>query len=64
MGKAWERGYISLMLRHLSWFLSNFNMLLAVSALETATNDGYMTTWPNSFPGSTNKLAINQVRIH
>ena len=23
-----------------------------------------MTTWPNSYPGFTNKLAINQVRIH
>ena len=40
-------------------------MLLVVSALETATaNDGYMTTYPelglqpNSFPGSTNRLAI------
>jgi len=36
--------------------------------MQQTTNDRYMTTCPelgmqpNSFPGSTNKLAINQVR--
>ena len=36
---------ISLMLRYLPWFLT-FSVLVAVSALETANTDGYVTTSP------------------
>ena len=44
--------------------MANLDMSEFLLWKQQATNDGYMTTLPNSLPGSTNKLAINQVRIH
>ena len=52
--------------------VSTFNMLLAVSALETASNQQWVHEYTclelglqcNSFLDSTNMLAINQARIH
>ena len=55
------------MLRHWFWFLCCLQFLFSK---QQAANNGYVTTCPelglqpDSFPGSTNMLAINHVRIH
>ena len=60
-------GYMCVKLLHRKTSISLMQFLLWK---QQTTNDGYMTTCPklglqpNSFPGSTNRLAINQVRIH